>query len=80
MMILQIDDPTIAHKLEQLARLTGRTEAASIECAIDQALRVAQASQEAMATLQTLLGQFDRLPEQPDTHNPLRWDAQGLPQ
>ncbi|BDI07346.1 type II toxin-antitoxin system VapB family antitoxin [Sphaerotilus microaerophilus] len=82
-MPLQIANPTVVDKVEQLARLTGLNKTAAVERAVDalmQALSQPQSTGAAPAQrLGALLAQLDRIPDRPDAHDPLVWDEHGLP-
>lgn len=83
-MPLQIANPTVVDKVEQLARLTGLNKTAAVERAVDALMQALTQPQPAAAAapaqrLGALLAQLDRIPDRPDAHDPLAWDDQGLP-
>jgi antitoxin VapB len=77
-MALQIADPVVVAKVERLARATGLTKTAVVERAID---RMASEKRSAADSgrMAALLAQLDRVPDRADAHDPVQWDAQGLP-
>jgi antitoxin VapB len=77
-MALQIANPAVVAKVERLARATGLTKTAVVERAIDRLASESQASPDA-GRMAALLDQLDRVPDRADAHDPLEWDADGLP-
>ena len=77
-MALQIANPTVVAKVEKLARATGLTKTAVVEQAVDR-WASEMASLASHSRLTALVAQFDRIPDRPDAHDPLEWDALGLP-
>jgi len=75
---LQIANPTVVAKVERLAKAIGMSKTAVVERAIDRLAAELQAQPEA-GRLAALLAQLDRIPDRPDAHDPLEWDARGLP-
>ncbi len=77
-MALQIANPVVVAKVERLARATGLTKTAVVERAID---RMASEKRSAADSgrMAALLAQLDRVPDRSDAHDPVQWDAQGLP-
>jgi antitoxin VapB len=70
-MSLQIANPVVVAKIEQLARATGLTKAAVVERAIDNLARQTQAA--AMpGRMAALLAQLDRVPDRVDAFDPLQ--------
>lgn len=81
-MALQITNPMVVAKVERLAKATDMTKTALVEPAIDRLALEAQGSQtatQASASIIKLLAQLDLVPDRADAHNPLTWDANGLP-
>jgi antitoxin VapB len=77
-MALQIANPIVVAKVERLARATGLTKTAVVERAIDR-LAGEKRSAADSGRMAALLAQLDRVPDRADAHDPLQWDAQGLP-
>lgn len=77
-MALQIANPVVVAKVERLARATGLTKTAVVEKAIDR-LSIETQGVADIGRLAALLAQLDRVPDRADAHDPLQWDAQGLP-
>lgn len=77
-MALQIANPVVVAKVERLARATGLTKTAVVEKAIDR-LSIETQGVADTGRLAALLAQLDRVPDRADAHDPLQWDAQGLP-
>jgi antitoxin VapB len=78
-MALQIANPVIVAKVEQLARATGLTKTAVVERAID-ALASQTKSAVVPGQMAALLAQLDRVPDRADARDPLEWDGAGLPE
>ena len=81
-MALQIANPVVVGKIEQLAALTGLNKTAAVELAVEALLVEAQASvatKQRAGRIEALLAQIDRLPDRPDAFDPLEWDEHGLP-
>ena len=78
-MALQIANPTVVRKVEQLAKRTGLSKTALVERAVDQLLRETDTPTRHTARLTALLAQLDRIPDRADAFNPLEWDERGLP-
>jgi antitoxin VapB len=78
-MPLQIANPVVVRKVEQLARAMGLSKTAAVERAVDRLLSETQPAGDAAERMASLLAQLDRVPERPDAFEPLEWDAQGLP-
>jgi len=77
-MALQIANPVVVAKVERLARATGLTKTAVVERAIDR-LASEKRSAADSGRMAALLAQLDRVPDRADAHDPVQWDAQGLP-
>lgn len=77
-MPLQIENPDLVNKVEKLARATGWTKLAVVERAVDHLAREVEAGH-SVNRLTAILSQFDRVPEQPGSCDPLEWDELGLP-
>jgi antitoxin VapB len=80
-MALQIANPTVVAKVEQLARLTGLSKTAAVEKAVDALLREQRPSLQdnEWARYRAILAQIDRVPELPAPTDSLEWDEHGLP-
>jgi antitoxin VapB len=78
-MALQIANPKVVAKVERLARATGLTKTAVVERALDRLESETQAPVED-SRIEALLAQLDLVKDRPDSVDPLRWDAQGLPE
>ena len=78
-MPLQIANPVVVEKVEQLARRTGLNKTAVVEKAVDRMLGELQVSQPRSGQLAALLAQLDRIPDRADAKDPLEWDEHGLP-
>ena len=78
-MPLQIANPIVVEKVEQLARRTGLNKTAVVEKAVDRMLNELRVPQAHSAQMMALLAQIDRIPDRPDAQNPLEWDEHGLP-
>jgi antitoxin VapB len=79
-MALQIANPTVVRKVEQLARIAGLSKTAAVERAVDRLLRESGGTTGAAERMAALLEQLDRIPDRPDAFEPLEWDEHGLPQ
>jgi antitoxin VapB len=78
-MPLQIANPLVVRKVEQLARAMGLSKTAAVERAVDRLLSETQTPSDSAERMAALLAQLDRIPQRPDAFEPLEWDAQGLP-
>lgn len=78
-MSLQIANPIVVRKVEQLARVTGLSKTAAVERAVERLLSESQAGAAPAGRMNALLAQLDRIPDRHDAFNPLEWDEQGLP-
>ncbi len=78
-MALQIANTRVVDKVSQLARRLGLSKTAVVEQAVDRLAGESSQTQEIRARALALLAQLDRVPDRTDAHNPLEWDAQGLP-
>ena len=78
-MALQIANPAVVRKVEQLAKRTGLSKTALVERAVDQLLRETDGPSLHGARLAALLAQLDRIPDRADAFNPIEWDERGLP-
>lgn len=78
-MALQIANPTVVRKVEQLARIAGLSKTAAVERAVDRLLSEVGGSTGSAERMAALLAQLDRIPDRPDAFDPLEWDEQGLP-
>jgi antitoxin VapB len=78
-MPIQIANPGVVSKVEQLARIVGISKTAAVERAVDRLLSEVAPPSPVAERMAALLDQFDRIPERTDAFDPLVWDAQGLP-
>jgi antitoxin VapB len=80
-MALQIANPTVVAKVERLAQATGLTKTAAVEKAVDMLLDQQETAEEAAAwsRFDAILAQLDRIPDGPNSYDPLDWDENGLP-
>ncbi|MDP2869744.1 MAG: type II toxin-antitoxin system VapB family antitoxin [Methyloversatilis sp.] len=78
-MPLQIANPSVIRKVEQLAKATGLSKTAVVERALDGLIRETVAISDPAGRIAALLAQLDRIPDRPDAYDPLDWDAHGLP-
>lgn len=79
-MALQIANPAVVRKVEQLARLAGLSKTAAVERAVDRLLKESGGTTDAAERIAALLEQLDLIPDRPDAFDPLEWDEHGLPQ
>jgi len=77
-MALQIANPVVVAKVDQLARATGLSKTAVVERALDRLASETHGLSDP-GRMTALLAQLDRIPDRPDAFDPLAWDAQGLP-
>jgi antitoxin VapB len=79
-MSLQIANPTVVAKVEQLARTSGLSKTAAVEKAVDALLREQRPSAQdrEWKQLRAILAQIDRVPELPSPVDPFDWDEHGL--
>ena len=78
-MALQIANPAVVRKVEQLANITGMSKTAAVERAVDRLLSEVGTTSDAAERMAALLAQIDRIPDRPDAFDPLAWDEHGLP-
>jgi antitoxin VapB len=78
-MSLQIANPTVVRKVEQLAKETGLSKTAAVERAVDRLLSEAHGATDATERIGAILAQLDRIADRADSFDPLDWDEQGLP-
>jgi antitoxin VapB len=80
-MSLQIANPMVVAKVEQLARTTGLSKTAAVEKAVDALLREQRPSPQGgeWQRLRAILAQIDRVPDLPSPVDPFDWDEHGLP-
>lgn len=78
-MALQIANPAVVRKVEQLAKATGLSKTAVVERAVDRLIRDTAGSTSPTDRMAALLAQLDRIPDRPDAFDPLSWDERGLP-
>lgn len=78
-MPLQIANPEVVRKVDELAKATGLSKTAAVGCAVDRMLSELGGEGLQAAQLSALLAQLDRIPERADAYDPLPWDQHGLP-
>lgn len=81
-MAIQIANPGVVEKIEELASLTGLNKTAAVEVAVDRLLEEARAAARRdgfQERVNRLLAQLDAIPDRPDAFDPLEWDEHGLP-
>jgi len=78
-MPLQIANPTVVRKVEQLAKMAGLSKTAAVERAVDRLLSETGTTTDQAERMAALLAQIDRIPERTDAFDPLQWDQHGLP-
>lgn len=79
-MPLQIANPEIVRKVDELAKATGLSKTAAVGRAVDRMLSELGGGDRQVDQLAALLAQLDRIPERADACDPLSWDEHGLPQ
>jgi antitoxin VapB len=82
-MALRITNPAVIAKVDRLAKATGLSTTAVVECAIDRfaretEVRPADRGWQA-ARMAALLAQLDRIPDLPGALASTEWDRCGLP-
>jgi antitoxin VapB len=78
-MPLQIANPEIVRKVDELAKATGLSKTAAVGRAVDRMLSELGGDVRQLDRLSALLAQLDRIPERADAYDPLNWDEHGLP-
>lgn len=78
-MALQIANPTVVRKVEQLASIAGLSKTAAVERAVDRLLSEVDNTTGTAERMAALLTQIDRIPDRVDAFDPLEWDEHGLP-
>ncbi len=80
-MPIQIANPAVVAKIEQLAAETGLSKTAAVEKAVDAMLsrRPDDVKRHTMDRFNAILAQFDRLPREPAEREAIEWDEHGLP-
>ena len=78
-MPLQIANPRVVRKVDQLARIAGLSKTAAVERAVDRLLSEAGGMTDGAERMAALLAQLDRIPDRPDAFDPLEWDEHGIP-
>ncbi len=78
-MALQIANPTVVRKVEQLASIAGLSKTAAVERAVDRLLSEVDNTTGTAERMAALLTQIDRIPDRADAFDPLEWDEHGLP-
>ena len=79
-MAIQIANPVVVQKIEQLARRTGLSKTGAVEKAVDRLMaEIGGLRARDAGRMRALLAQLDRLPDRADAFDPLAWDERGLP-
>lgn len=79
-MPIQIANPAVVEKIEQLASETGLTKTAAVEKAVDAALQDStRRKEELRRRVNALLAEIDKIPRIENPIDPLQWDENGLP-
>jgi antitoxin VapB len=78
-MPLQIANPEVVRKVDELAKATGLSKTAAVGRAVDRMLSELGGDARQADRLSALLAQLDRIPERADAYDPLIWDEHGLP-
>ncbi len=78
-MPLQIANPEVVRKVDELAKATGLSKTAAVGRAVDRMLSELGGDVRQVDQLSALLAQLDRIPERADAYDPLSWDEHGLP-
>jgi antitoxin VapB len=79
-MLLQIENPVVVGKVEQLAKSLGLSKTAVIERALDRLINEEANATDRSEMMDALIAQLDRIPDRADAANPLEWDGHGLPE
>ena len=78
-MPLQIANPEVVRKVDELAKATGLSKTEAVGRAVDRMLSELGGDARQADRLSALLAQLDRIPERADAYEPLNWDEHGLP-
>jgi antitoxin VapB len=79
-MVVQIANPTVVRKVEQLAVATGLSKTRAVEKAVDLMLATTSSPAAVPGRIEAILRQIDAIPDQPTVGpDPLEWDRDGLP-
>jgi antitoxin VapB len=79
-MALQIANPVVVSKVEQVAKATGLSKTAAVELALDRFISTTtDPAPDQVLRMAALLAQLDRIPDRTDATEPLVWDEHGLP-
>jgi antitoxin VapB len=81
-MALQIANPVVVAKINELAQLHNISKTAAVEMAVDEKLSEARWESEVAARkarMYAILAKLDEIPDNPNWVNPLEWDENGLP-
>lgn len=78
-MALQIANPNVTRKVDELARSTGLSKTAVVERAIDRLAGESGTGGDLPARIDALLRQIDRIPDRGDAFDATPWDEHGLP-
>ena len=76
---MRITSLAVIAKVERLMALTGSSETAVIDKALDCLLHELVTAPDQRARMAALLAQLDRVPDRARSSDPLEWDANGLP-
>jgi antitoxin VapB len=81
-MALQIANPVVVAKINELAQLHNITKTAAVEMAVDEKLSETRWESEVAARkarMYAILAKLDEIPREPMAVDPLQWDENGLP-
>lgn len=78
-MAIQIANPAVIRKVEELSKASGLNKTAAVEQAVEQMLAALNTKSARKTSLKKLIAQFDQIPERADAFNPVQYDEQGLP-
>ena len=78
-MPLQIANPEVVRKVDELAKATGLSKTAAVGRAVDHMLSELGGDDREADQLSALLAQLDQITERADAYAPLNWDEHGLP-
>ena len=78
-MPLQIANPEVVRKVDELAKATGLSKTAAVGRAVDRMLSELGGDARQADRFSALFAQLDRIPQRADAYDPLNWDEHGLP-
>ena len=78
-MALQIANPVVIRKVEQIAKRLGLSKTAVVERALDHLMSAWESAVNHSERFEALLAQLDRIADRPDAFDALPWDECGLP-